>query len=159
MSVSDWPYRILVSHVSADVTRPRHERNRCGPRQEPRTVHRRRLAAKNRTDQIRQLRGIELEIGILDRGDRPARPGQPDPHRMPFPAVLRKMDDRHAPGHRQRRRGLLVFRREDPSLTTMISRVDREIDGQQPVDDRGDGGAFVVDGNDDGQELGQRVGG
>ena len=37
--------------------------------------------------------------------------------------------------------------------------LDREIDGQQPVDDRSDGGAFVVDGNDDGQELGQRVGG
>ena len=93
MSVIDDPYRRLVSDVSARLATSVNHGASGLPVEEPRAVDDVRFAVEHRLDQRRELRRIELEVGVLDRDDVAARRGEPKPNGVPFSAIPIGVDD------------------------------------------------------------------
>ena len=94
MSVSADPYSTFVSHVSARFAaivtagaagRPPRNRDPYTTSVSPR---------ENRRDQSGQLRGIELEVRVLNRDDRSRRLREAAPHGVALPAIHVQMHDR-----------------------------------------------------------------
>jgi hypothetical protein len=109
------------------------------------------LTLEQRRHQHRELRRIELEVRVLDGDDIAARRGESEPDGVPLAAIAFGVNDAQAV--------VLGESVEDLARAvagTVIDHDDlacrRQVDGQQPVDDRGNGRALIEDGNDDRDE-------
>ena len=101
--------------------------------EEPRSVDDPRPAIEDRLRQLRELRRIELEVGILNRDDRAGGPGEANPDRAALAAVLLGVDDaqlrplRDLVEHLARAVGRAVVDDEDLARR-------RQIDRDQPLE-------------------------
>ena len=148
-----------VGRAGQDLVREDRQPRRLGTaREKPRSIDDAGAAIENRLRQLRQLRRIELEVGILDRDDRAGGLGEANADRAALAAVLLGVDDaqlrplRDLVEHLARAVGRSVVDDEDLARR-------RQIDRDQPLDDVGDGPRFVIDGNDDRNEWVQRFSG
>jgi hypothetical protein len=133
------------------VGRERQQRSVRARAEKAGSIHDIGLAAEQRFHEPAQLRGIQLEVGILNCHDAAAGMLEPEPDRVPFSAIPVGVDDPQP--------GSTLQRREHFTRAVAGAVVDdddlafgREVDREEPIDYRADGRAFIEDGNDDRDE-------
>ena len=106
-------------HLVGDDRQPRRVRT-AG--EEARAIDDARAAIEDRLRQLRQLRRIELEVGVLDRDDGAGRLRESDPDGAALPAVLLGVNDAQLGPLRRSWSSTSRVPSVEPSLTTRISR-------------------------------------
>ena len=123
MSVSEAPNSTLVTPVSTRFAANVARRRSPTSAQKPGAIHDVGGAAENRRNQVGQLPGIQLEVGVLDGDDRPARVAQPSANRAALPAVALGAQHDVSAGRRSTAASSTApVPSVEPSSTTTISR-------------------------------------
>ena len=152
MSVRRPPNSTLVSIVRNRLAVRVFIDTRDGGRQEARAVDDVGAAFEDRDEQLRVLRGIELEVGVLDEEDVAGGERQPHADRRALSQVDRAVIDMHG---QERRKVSLVDGASRAVGGAVVRDDDLHLDSAQvhrgdPLEDLPDGLLFVVDRNDDG---------
>ena len=154
MSVMRAPNRRLVSERQRAVGEHGQPR-RIGPaREEARPVDDLRLAGDDRRHQGGQLRGIEFEVRVLDRDNRPARVPQAEADRRALARVLARRGGSRTTSPRRRERVEHLPRAvARPVVDDDDLPGHGQVDRHQAIDHRRDRARFVEDRDEDREQF------
>ena len=114
-----------------------------------------RLAGDERLEDVAEVGGAVLEVGVEDRGELLCRVLERGSHGRALAEVPLVVDDAsRSSGHSREPRSSRVPSVEPSSTTTSSRLVDGQLGGERVVDRRLDGRALVEDGHEDGEAPG-----